>query len=200
MPRQREETSARRARSSLYIYMRTCAPCQTLTVQEREAILAEIQQLCRLESEWDSGEGEFCLSAQYPFKDVIAQRGLCGQGRASHAVVGVRAAQGDPTAALHIWSVGGKHGKAKAVPEAGVELPTFELESSGEWESIPPGGGRAAGAAEESGPGALAILGAEGKGGQQGVCSGLGGVPGECALLLRNDAHGDWAGLAVLPR
>jgi hypothetical protein len=88
----------------------------------------------------------------------------------------------------------------KAVPEAGVELPAFELESSGEWESIQPGGGRAAGTAEESGPGMLAVLGAGGKGGQQGVCSGLGGVPGECVLRLRNDAHGDWAGLAVLRR
>jgi hypothetical protein len=128
----------------------------------------------------------------------MAQRGLCRQGGASHAVVGVRAAQGDPTAALHIWSVGGKHGKAKAVPEAGVELPAFELESSGEWESIQPGRGRAAGAAEGSGPGALASLGVGGKGGQQGICSGLGGVPGECVLRLRNDAHGVWAGLAVL--
>jgi hypothetical protein len=127
----------------------------------------------------------------------MAQRGLCRQGRASHAVVGVRAAQGDPTASLHIWSVGAKHGKAKAAPEAGVELPAFGLESSGEWESIHPGGGRAAGAAEESGPGTLAI---GGNGGQKGVCSGLGGVPGECALLLRNDAHGVWAGLAVLRR
>jgi hypothetical protein len=139
-------------------------------------------------------------TAQNPFKDVMAQRGLCRQGRAPHAVVSVRVAQGDPTAAVHIRSVGGKHGKAKAVPEAHVELPTFELESSGEWESIQPGGGRAAGAAEESGPGALAILGAGGKGGQQGVCSGLGRVPGECALRLRNDTHGVWAGLAVLRR
>jgi hypothetical protein len=139
-------------------------------------------------------------TAQNPFEDVMAHRGLCRQGGASHAVVGVHGAQGDPTAALHIWSVGGKHGKAKAVPEAGVELPAFELESSGEWESIQPGGGRAAGTAEESGVGALAILGAGGKGGQQGICSGLGGVPGECALRLRNDAHGVWAGLAVLRR
>jgi hypothetical protein len=82
----------------------------------------------------------------------MAQCGLCRQGGALHAVVGVRAAQGGPTAALHIESVGGKHGKAKAVPEAGVELPAFELESSGERESIQPGGGRVAGTAEESGP------------------------------------------------
>jgi hypothetical protein len=86
------------------------------------------------------------------------------------------------------------------VPEACVEFPAFELESSGEWESIQPGGGRAAGAAEKSGPGALAIFGAGGKGGQQGVCLGLGEVPGQCALRLRNDAHGVWAGLLVLRR
>jgi hypothetical protein len=115
-------------------------------------------------------------------------------------VVGVRAAQGDPTAELHIWSVGGKHGKAKAVLEASVELPAFELKSSGEWEGIQPGGGRAAGTAEESGPGALAILGAGGERGQQDICSDLDGVPGECALRLRNDVHGVWAGLAVLRR
>jgi hypothetical protein len=37
----------------------TRAPCRTLTAEERESILAEIQQLCRLESEWDfSGDGE----------------------------------------------------------------------------------------------------------------------------------------------
>jgi hypothetical protein len=87
-------------------------------------------------------------TVQNPFMDVMPQRGLCRQGGAPHAVVGVCAAQGDPTAALHIRSVGGKHGKAKALPEAGVELPAFELESTGEWESIQPSGGRAAGAAE----------------------------------------------------
>jgi hypothetical protein len=50
----------------------------------------------------------------------MAQRGLCRQGGASHAVVGVRAAQGDPTAALHILSVGGKHGKAGAGGRCGT--------------------------------------------------------------------------------
>jgi hypothetical protein len=39
-----------------------CAPCRTLTMEEREAILAEIQQLRRLESEWDSGEGEHLVA------------------------------------------------------------------------------------------------------------------------------------------
>jgi hypothetical protein len=39
-----------------------------------------------------------------------------------------------------------------------VELPAFELEGSGEWESIQPGRGRTAGAAEESSLGALVIL------------------------------------------
>jgi hypothetical protein len=39
-----------------------CAPCRTLTIEERESILAEVQPLCRLESEWDSGEGEHLVA------------------------------------------------------------------------------------------------------------------------------------------
>jgi hypothetical protein len=68
-------------------------------------------------------------------------------------VVGVRAAQGGPTAALHVRSIEGKHAEAEAVSEAGVELPAFEPEGSGEWESIQPRRGEGAGAGEESGPG-----------------------------------------------
>jgi hypothetical protein len=87
---------------------------------------------------------------------------------------GVCAAQRGPAASLHIRSSGGKHGEAEAVSEAGVELLAFELEGSGEQESIQPGRGRAAGAAEQLGLGALAILSTGGKGGVQGVCTGLG--------------------------
>jgi hypothetical protein len=115
-------------------------------------------------------------------------------------VVGVRVAQGGPAAALHIGSIREKHGEAEAVPEAGVDHPAFELEGSGEWESIQPGTGGAAGAAEESGLGALAIHGTGGKGGMQGGCKGLSGVLGDHALHLRDDAHGVWAGLAGLRR
>jgi hypothetical protein len=108
-------------------------------------------------------------TAQNPCQDVVVQHSLCSQGGAPHAVVDVRASQGGPTAALHVWSIGGKHGKAEAVSEAGVELPTFELEGLGEWDSVQPGRGGAAGTAEDWGPGVLAILGTGGKGGMVGV-------------------------------
>jgi hypothetical protein len=77
-------------------------------------------------------------------------------------VVGVRVAQGGPAAPLHVGSIRVKHGEAEAVPEAGVEPPALELEGSGKWEGIQPGRGGAAGAAEESGLGALAIHGTGG--------------------------------------
>jgi hypothetical protein len=128
-------------------------------------------------------------TAQNVRQDVVAQRGFCSQGGAPHAMVGVRAAQGGPTATLHTGSIGGKHGEGEAVLEASAELPAFELEGSAEWESIQPGRGGAAGAAEESGQGVLAILGTGGKGGMQGVCTGLGGVLGDRALHLCDDAH-----------
>jgi hypothetical protein len=62
--------------------------------------------------------------------------------------------------------------------EAGMELLTFELKGSGAWESDQPGRGGATGGADVSGPGALAILGPGGKGGMQGVCTGLGARSG----------------------
>jgi hypothetical protein len=77
-----------------------------------------------------------------------------------------------------------------------VELHAFKLEGSGEWESIQPGRGWAAGTAEKSGLDAFDILGTGGKGGMQGVCTGLGGVLEDRVLHLRNDAHGVWAGLS----
>jgi hypothetical protein len=40
-------------------------------------------------------------TAQNPFQDVMAQHEMCGKGRASHAVVGVRAVEGGSAAALH---------------------------------------------------------------------------------------------------
>jgi hypothetical protein len=91
---------------------------------------------------------------------------------------------------------GGKHGVAEVVSEAGVELPAFELEGSGDRMRIQSGRVGAAGTAVKLGPGALAILGAGGIGGMQGVCTGLGGVLGDCALRLHDDADGVWAGLA----
>jgi hypothetical protein len=102
---------------------------------------------------WEASEGGLeCGGNAYPVysmvqnpcQDVVAQRDLTPQGRATHAMVGWRAAQGGPAAALHVGSIGWQHGKAEAVSEAGVELLPVELESSGERESIQPGGGGAA--------------------------------------------------------
>jgi hypothetical protein len=87
-------------------------------------------------------------TAQHPCQDVVAQRGLCSQGGAPHAVVGFRAAKGGTTATLHVRSIGGKDGEAEAVSEAFLELPAFELEGSAELESIQGCRGGAAGAAE----------------------------------------------------
>jgi hypothetical protein len=93
---------------------------------------------------------------QDPCQNVIPQRGLCCQDKAPYAVVAICAAQGGPTAALYVGGIVGKH--YDAVSEASVELPAFELEGSGERKSIQQGRGGAAGAAEESSLGALAIL------------------------------------------
>jgi hypothetical protein len=101
---------------------------------------------------------------------------------------GVRAALGGPAAALLIRSIEWKHGKAEAVLEGGAKVPAFKLEASGELESIQPGGGGAASAAEGAGPFAFAILSSGWKGGLQGVCAGLGGAQGESALRLCDDA------------
>jgi hypothetical protein len=60
-------------------------------------------------------------------------------------------AQGAPTNAFDVGSIGGKHGEAEAVSEASVELLAYEIKGSGEWESIQPGRDGVAGAAEEPG-------------------------------------------------
>jgi hypothetical protein len=88
-----------------------------------------------------------------------------------------------------------KHSKAEEVSVAGAELPTFELKGYRQRESIQPGGGGVACTAEESGPGALAIVYAGETRGLQGVGAGLGVVPGEACA---DDAHGVWAGLSGL--
>jgi hypothetical protein len=56
-----------------------CAPYRTLTTEERESILAELQQLRRLESEWDSGDGEHLVAmasdalAAFPMRFTLPQ-------------------------------------------------------------------------------------------------------------------------------
>jgi hypothetical protein len=50
--------------------------------------------------------------------------------RATHALVEVGVAKGRPAAALHDGGVGGQHGQAEAVPEAGLDLSALELKNS----------------------------------------------------------------------
>jgi hypothetical protein len=54
-------------------------------------------------------------TAQNPCLDVMAQRKLCSEGGASHAVVGVRVVWGDSAAALHGGGIEGEDGDAQAV-------------------------------------------------------------------------------------
>jgi hypothetical protein len=51
------------------------------------------------------------------------------EGRASNAVVHIRAPKGPAAAALHGGRVGGQEGGAHAVAEAPLELPPLELQS-----------------------------------------------------------------------
>jgi hypothetical protein len=90
-----------------------------------------------------------CTAGRKICQDVSAQRGLCSQGGAPHAVVGVPATQGGLIAALHAGSIGGKHGESEAASEASVQLPALELEGSGERKSIKSDRGGTAGAAEK---------------------------------------------------
>jgi hypothetical protein len=59
-------------------------------------------------------------TAQYPFEDVVAQRKLCGQGAASHGMVGVRAPECSPAAALHSRGVERQHWEAEAMAEGSL--------------------------------------------------------------------------------
>jgi hypothetical protein len=81
---------------------------------------------------------------------------LWGQGGTTHGMVEVGVAKGCPIAALHGGGVGGQHGQAKMVPEAGLDLSALELQSSREGEGDQPSRGRTAGAAKKACSGALA--------------------------------------------
>jgi hypothetical protein len=95
---------------------------------------------------------------QNPFQDVMAQRELWGQGGTTLGMVEIGVPKGQPTATLHGGGVGGQHGQAKTVPEAGLDFCAFELQSSRERESDQPSRGRTAGAAKKACEGALAPI------------------------------------------
>jgi hypothetical protein len=88
-------------------------------------------------------------TAQNPFQDVMAQRGIFSDGRAPHSVVSLGGAKGGAAVALHARGVGGQHAEAEAVAEAGADFPTLEFKSRSVGESVEPGRGGAAGAAKQ---------------------------------------------------
>jgi hypothetical protein len=97
-------------------------------------------------------------TAQYPFQDVVAQRKLCGQGAASHGVVGVRATECSPAAALDGRGVERQHWEAEAVAEGGLYFPVLERQRVQERESVQPSRGRAARASEDAGVIAFTLI------------------------------------------
>jgi hypothetical protein len=110
-------------------------------------------------------------------------------------MVEVGVAKGRPTAALHGGGVGGQHGQAKTVPEAGLDLSALELQSSRERESDQPSRGRTAGAAKKACTGALAPVCAGVVGVRQGIGTELGRTPGNCALRGSDGAQAVGTGL-----
>jgi hypothetical protein len=55
------------------------------------------------------------VTAQNPFQDIVAQCGLCSQGRASHGMVDVGAAQGRPQVHSGGTALWGQHDEAEVV-------------------------------------------------------------------------------------
>jgi hypothetical protein len=97
-------------------------------------------------------------TAQYPFEDVVAQRKLCGQGAASHGMIGVRAPECNPAATLQSRGVERQHWEAEAMAEGSLYFSVLECQGVQERESVQPSKGRAARAAEEAGAFAFARL------------------------------------------
>jgi hypothetical protein len=125
-------------------------------------------------------------TAQYPFEDVVAQRKLCGQGAASHGMVGVHAPECSPAAALHSRGVERQHWEAEAMAEGSLYFSALECQGVQERESVQPSRGRAACAAEEAGAIAFARLRAGVTRGEEGVKAKLGNVPRVGALRFRD--------------
>jgi hypothetical protein len=69
-------------------------------------------------------------TAQNPFQDIMVQREMCGKGRASQAVVGVRAVEGGSAATLHGGGIEGQDGEDEAVSESSLELLALEFKGS----------------------------------------------------------------------
>jgi hypothetical protein len=59
----------------------------------------------------------------------MAQRSLCGEGRASHSVVAVARAKGHPAGALHCGGVWGQHAESGGGQVAGGSFTPLSMES-----------------------------------------------------------------------
>jgi hypothetical protein len=101
-------------------------------------------------SRGEASTGPVHSTAQYPFLDVVAQRKLCGQGAASHGVVGVRAPECSPADALDGRGVESQHWQDKAVAEGSLYFPVLERQGVQELECVQPSRCRAACAEEAS--------------------------------------------------
>jgi hypothetical protein len=80
---------------------------------------------CRLEGRGNARPVH--SKAQNPFQDIMAQRGQCCQGGATHALFSIHATQGGPASALNGGGIQGQHGEAEVVPEACLDLPALKL-------------------------------------------------------------------------
>jgi hypothetical protein len=103
-----------------------------------------------------------------PFQGVMAQRCLCSKGRASHTVLHIPVSESNAASVLHGGRAGGQDVGTQAVAEARLELPTLEIQIPCQRESVQPGKGGAACAAEEADASPFAFLSGNVKRGKQG--------------------------------
>jgi hypothetical protein len=101
-------------------------------------------------------------------------------------MVGVRAPECSPAAALHSRGVERQHREAEAMAEGSLYFSALECQGVQERESVQPSRGRVACAAEEAGVIAFARLKAGVIRGKEGVEAELGSVPRVGALRSRD--------------
>jgi hypothetical protein len=78
-------------------------------------------------------------TAQYPFQDVMAQRGVCSKCPAPHPMVSAGMAEAGTAVTLDGGGIRGQIANAEAVAEASTDFPTLELQGPGEGECTEPG-------------------------------------------------------------
>jgi hypothetical protein len=128
----------------------------------------------------------------------VAQLKLCGQGMASHGMVGIRAPECSPTAVLHGRCVERQHWEAEAMAEDGSYFSVLLRQGMQERERVQPSRGRAACTAEEAGAIGFARLRAGVTRGEEGIEAKLGCMPRVGALCFRNVSHSIGVNLKML--